>query len=248
MLIDVHCHLELLKDIHSVIKRAREARVGIIVYNSVNFKTMNLALKFAEKYDEIKIALGIYPIDMLKLSEKEINEQIDFIRKNKDKILAIGEVGIDLKEAFEFEKQKNNFLKFINLAKELDIPLIIHSRKAEEKVIEILEKENVEKVVMHCFNGNFNLVDRIIKNNWMITIPTNVTNSEHFQKVVQMVSIENLLCETDSPFLHPIKGMHNNEPANVIESYKMIAKIKKISLAEVENKIENNFKDIFKKL
>jgi TatD DNase family protein len=241
MFIDTHCHLELLKDIPKAINNAKKAGVEIIVYNSVNLKTMKLALELGEKYNEVKVALGIDPIEMLKLTEDEIKEDINFIRKNKDKIIAIGEVGIDLKESSEFEKQKKNFSRFINLASELNIPLIVHSRKAEEKVIEILEKENCKKVMMHCFNGNFKLIKRIIENNWILSIPTNVTNSEHFQKIIEIVPIKNLLCETDSPFLHPIKGAFPNEPANVIESYKMISKIKKISLKETEEKIQNNF-------
>ena len=245
MLIDSHCHLELLSDIPQVIENARKAGVSIIVYNSVNFETMKRALELSQKYPEVKAALGIYPIDMLKLTDGEIKEQMDFIKKNKDKIIAIGEVGIDLKESNDFEKQKNNFLKFTDLSKELDLPLIIHSRKAEEKVIEILEKEKCKKVVMHCFCGSFKLVDRIIQNNWTITIPTNVTISEHFQKIVKRVPIENLLCETDSPFLHPVKGKYNNEPANISESYKKISELKETKLKEIEKQIEINFKKLF---
>jgi TatD DNase family protein len=245
MLIDCHCHLELLKDINGVIERAREKRVGIIVYNSVNLETMRYALKLSEEYDEVKVALGIYPIDALKLGDKELDENIEFIRKNKDKIIAIGEIGIDLKENKDTEKQKINFIKFLKLAKELNLPVIIHSRKAENEVTDILEKENMKNVVMHCFNGNFRLIDKIVSNGWMLTIPTNVTYSEHFQKVIEKVDIKNLLCETDSPFLHFIKGERNNEPANVVESYRKIAEIKKLDLDYVEKIIEENFNRLF---
>ena len=270
MFIDSHCHLEMLKDISFVIERARKNKVGIIVYNSINFETMKYALDLSEKYSEVKVALGIYPIDALKLNETELKEQINFIRKNKKKIIAIGEIGIDLKESSDFEAQKDIFVKFIRLAQELNLPMFIHSRGAEERVIQILEEEKATKVVMHCFCGNFKLVDRIVKNGWMLTIPTNVTFSEHFQKVVERIPLDNILCETDSPFLHPIKGKRDNEPGNIIESYKMIAKIKKfpdenfsllksygtnekndfkikkLSLKEVEKKIEYNFKKLFK--
>jgi len=243
--IDSHCHLETLKDIEKVVERARKANVGVIVYNSINFETMKYALSLAEKYNEIKVALGIYPIDALKLSDYELNKEIDFIRKNRKNIIGIGEVGIDLKESKDFKKQEINFVKFIRLAKELDLPVFIHSRGAEEKVIEILEKENMEKVVMHCFCGSLKLVDRIIGNGWMLSIPTNITFSEHFQKVVERVPIQSLLCETDSPFLHPVKGERNNEPGNVVESYRKISEIKKLSLKEVEKKIEDNFNRLF---
>jgi len=245
MLIDAHCHLEFFKDVAGLMERARKNGVGIIVYNSVNFETMKYALKLAEKYSEIKVALGIYPIDALKLNDKELDEEIDFIRKNKERIIGIGEVGIDLKESSDVERQEEIFLKFINLAKELYMPIIIHSRGAEEKVINILERERVERVIMHCFSGNFKLVNRIIENGWYLTIPTNITFSEHFQKIVERADIKSLLCETDSPFLHPIKGKHDNEPANIIESYKKIAQIKKLSLNEAEKVIEENFKKLF---
>lgn len=244
--IDCHCHLEMLKDVEKVIERARKKKVGIIVYNSVNLETMKYALQLGEKYKEIKVALGIYPIDALKLSDEEMDREMDFIKKNKNKIVAIGEVGIDLKENPDFSSQEKNFIKFIRLAKELDIPIIIHSRKAEKEIIEILEREKAEKVVIHCFMGNFKLVDRIIQNNWFFNIPTNVTFSEHFQKIVEKVDIKNLFCETDSPFLHPVKGMRDNEPANIIEGYRKISEIKKISLKECEKQIENNFLRLFK--
>jgi TatD DNase family protein len=98
---------------------------------------------------------------------------------------------------------------------------------------------------MHCFCGNLKSVKRIIDNGWFLSIPTNVTFNEHFQKVAKLCPIEQLFCETDSPFLHPIKGEKNNEPANVICSYKKISEIRVISLKEVENQIERNFNKIF---
>ena len=98
---------------------------------------------------------------------------------------------------------------------------------------------------MHCFNGNLKLIKRIILNNWCLSIPTNVKHSEHFQKVIEITPLENLFCETDSPYLHPDREK-NNEPSNVIESYKKIAEIKSITLKEVEKQIEENYKNLFK--
>lgn len=243
--IDIHCHLELLDDIESVVKRAKENKVGVIVYNSVNSETMKNSLKLSEKYKEIKACLGIYPVDMLSMSDDEIKDAIDFIRKNKDKIIGIGEVGIDLKEASEIKKQKDNLTIFIRLAKELNIPIFIHSRAAEAIAVELLEEENARKVIMHCFNGNIKLVKRIIKNKWFLSIPTIITYSEHFKKVAEIAPIEQIFCETDSPFLHPIKGTRNNEPSNIVECYKKIAEIKKLNVKEVEENIEDNFKRLF---
>ncbi|KHO55087.1 MAG: TatD DNase family protein [archaeon GW2011_AR19] len=245
MFIDIHSHIDICKDIDTFIKNAKKKNVKILTAGT-SPKSNREILKLKIKYPEIKICLGIYPIDALKISEKEIDSEIEFIKKNKEKISAIGEVGIDLKHAKEdsLETQKENLKKFGNLAKELDIPIIIHSRKAEKECIELLEKLNYNKIIMHCFSGNMKLVSRIINNNWNLSIPANVKHSEHFQKIVEQTPIKQLFCETDSPFLHPDK-LRDNEPANVIESYKKISEIKKISLTEVEKKIEENYKRLF---
>lgn len=96
--IDVHCHLEICKDIDKCVKNAREKEVEIILTQGTSLETNRDALKLAEKYREVNTCLGIYPIDALKMSDKEIKKEIEFIRKNKDKIFGIGEVGIDFKE------------------------------------------------------------------------------------------------------------------------------------------------------
>ncbi len=245
MFIDIHSHLEICKPVNEKIENARKNNVKIILTCGTDKKTNRFALDLAKKFNEIKACLGIYPCDALKLSEKELEQEIEFIRKNKTLIVGIGEVGLDLKECSLIEKQKKNLEKFIKLAIELDKPIIIHSRKAEEIAIELLEKFNYKKIIMHCFSGKLKLVRRIIDNGWFFSIPTNITYSQHFQKVVEIVPLEQLFCETDSPFLHPFKK-RNNEPANVIESYKKIAEIKKISLKEIEKQVEENYKRIFK--
>ena len=249
MFIDIHCHLDYYNDgeIKEIIEKAEKNNVKLIISNGTNHITNKKVLEIAKKYSIVKPALGLYPIEALKMNEEEIDKEISFITENKDKIIAIGEVGIDFKESInkeENEKQKELFDKIVKLSIELDKPIIVHSRKAERECIEILEKNMAKKVVMHCFNGNFNLVDRIRENNWFISIPTNVVFSEHFQKIAKETDLKNLLCETDSPFLHPRKE-RNNTPENVIESYKKIAELKEISLEEVEKKLEENYKKIF---
>ena len=97
---------------------------------------------------------------------------------------------------------------------------------------------------MHCFSGKSRLIAQVAGNGWSFSIPANIKFSEHFQKLVKKVDIPQLLCETDTPFLHPDKK-RDNEPANVIESYKKIAEIKGISLQECEKTIEENYKRLF---
>lgn len=251
MFIDAHCHLDMLAKegiaVKKAVANAVKKDVEIIIVNGINPEHNREILELSEEFSEIKSALGMYPIDALKLSGKEIDDEIEFIRKNKNKIIAIGEIGLDLKEDElhkGFDKQKKTFEKFVKLAIEMKKPVIVHSRKAELETVELLEEVGAVRVVMHCFSGKMILVDRIVKNGWCLSIPANVRYSQQFQDVVKRVPVENLFCETDSPYLHPFKEWPN-EPANVVESYKKIAEIKGLSLKEVEKKIEENYKRIF---
>jgi len=243
--IDTHCHIDMMKDIDGIVERAIAKDVKIILNNGVDVKSNRKTLELAKKYPEVKSCLGIYPIEALKMSNEEIVDEMEFIRINKTNIVGVGEVGIDLKWGKDLEKQKEIFGKFIDLAKELDKPIIVHSRQAEEEVMNILKEKKAEKVVIHCFNGKIKLVDEAVEKGWLFSIPANICFSENFQKLVEKIPIENLLCETDSPYLHPEKGKKNNEPANVVKSYKKIAEIKELDVGEVEKNLEENFNKIF---
>ena len=246
--IDVHCHIDLCKEkAEEIVERAKKAGVSIMVNQGVNSDANRKCLELSSKFKEVKSALGIYPIDALKLDDREIDAEIEFIKKNKGRIVALGEVGLDFKEdSANKERQKNIFQKIIDLSFELDVPVIVHSRKAEKECVEMLEKAEANKVVMHCFSGNFNLVKRIIENKWFFSIPASIKFSEHFQKVARECPISQLFCETDSPYLHPDKE-RNNEPMNVVEGYKKIAEIKGINLDECERAIEKNYNGLFLK-
>src|SRR3989344_497780 len=129
----------IIKRAHSKGCSSKDNNVKIIVVNGTNHEQNILILDLAKKYPETKHTLGIYPLDALKLSDNEIDEEINFIIKNKDKIIAIGEVGLDLKEENlhkTLDKQKINLTKFVNLAIKLSKPVIIHSRKAELHTIQ----------------------------------------------------------------------------------------------------------------
>jgi len=242
MYIDIHCHLDLLKNPEAAIKKAIAKKVKLILTAGVDKKTNRASLALAKKHPEVKAALGVYPIDALKLSPKKLEEEFKFIKDQNP--AAIGEVGLDYKEPKETERQISIFRKFITLAIKLDKPIIVHSRKAEADCIGLLSELKAKKVIMHCFSGNHKLVQKIRDHNWYLSIPANVTTSHHFQKIVEETPLTQLFCETDSPFLHPHK-LPDNEPVNVIESYKKIAKIKKLSLKEVEKQIEDNYNSLF---
>ncbi len=269
-LIDVHCHLDharFKEDLDKVIERARKKNM-LVITSGVNPITNNIALGIAEKYDNVKVSFGMYPLDAL---EKEIEEsekmnkgesfpreiepfnltkELEYLKKNKKKFIAIGEIGLDYNwPEFQSEKikeeQKENFRKILEVAKEIDLPVIIHTRKAELDCIEILEQSGVRKVVLHCFMGRKHLIKRAAENGWYFSIPPIIKRLLHFQGLVEAVDLKQLLTETDAPYLSPEAG-ERNEPANVAITIKEIALIKRLSDEEVADAVWKNAEKLFK--
>jgi len=263
MLVDVHAHLDIEEffemkfDVVSILKKCADKRVVAIVAQGVNAESNRKVLEICKKNKIVKAALGIYPthcFEMIKEGKKkEFNEEIKFIDKQlKSKnAIAIGEVGLDYKEVEPTEENKkimkDCLREFLNLAKKHDVPIILHSRKAEQELIEFLEEEKMKnkKVIMHCFSGRKHLVKRVNDNGWFLTIPANVTRLEHFQYIAQDIPLSGLLTETDTPYLSP-DPKTLNDPSNVIYAIKKIAELKKMDEIEVSNIIYNNYQKLFK--
>ncbi|MFH1711064.1 MAG: TatD family hydrolase [Nanoarchaeota archaeon] len=261
-LIDIHAHLDharFKKDIDKIIENARKANVKVIINSGVNPTTNRIALELSKEYDIVKVSFGLYPLDALvkelESGEAEgfprdtevfdLDKELAWIEENKSSCVAIGEIGLDYNWVTGKEhEQKEIFEKILKVAKKLDKPVIIHSRKAESDAIEILEKMNMKKVVMHCFSGRKSLIKRAADNGWFFSVPPVIKRLQHFQTLVEMVPIEQLLTETDAPYLSPVAG-ERNEPANVSITVKEIAKIKKISEKEVADIIWENSKKLF---
>lgn len=256
-LVDVHCHMDEFfykDDLDAVIERARQNSTKIITAG-INPETNRFALKLKEMFpDIIYPTLGIYPPDALKndIAESEnklsldfnIDEEIKFISDNRDKIVGIGEVGMDFKDGTDYALQEEIFRKMIALAIKFGLPLVIHSRKAEEKVIGILEEYRYRKIVMHCFGGSHKLVRKIRENQWMFSIPTSAVRDEHFQRIIRETPMNQILTETDSPFLSPFRDK-KNEPSNVIETIKLISGLKNMPEEDIANIVAINAKRIF---
>lgn len=270
-LIDIHAHLDharFKKDLDEVVERARKKNM-IVITSGVNPITNKIALEISKKYpDIVKVSFGLYPLDALekeietakKINEEEtfprdikpfnLDNELNYLRKNKEKFIAVGEIGLDYNWP-EFqteeikEEQKKNFRKILDVAKEIDLPVVVHTRKAELDCIKILEKKKMKRVVLHCFCGKKSLIKSGVENGWYFSVPPIITRLQHFQMLVEMVPIEQLLTETDSPYLSPVAG-ERNEPANVEVTIKEIAKIKSLSKEEVVSEIFNNAKILFK--
>lgn len=246
MLFDVHAHLNYKafdKDRDEVIRRAEQAGMVAIIENGTDVESNRRVLELAKNHKIVFPALGIYPSEALVMSDEEFEKELEFI--SKQNIVAIGEVGLDFFKVPNHEKQERIFLKFIELAKKMDVPMIVHSRGAEERVFELLQQQGAKKVVMHCFSGSLELAEKAEKAGYMFSIPPAIANSKKFQKLAKRISVSQLLTETDSPFLSPVPK-ERNEPKNVEVVLKKISEIKKLEFSEVKKIFFMNFRRFFR--
>ena len=242
MLIDVHAHLhfkEIINDIDNILKRAEENNFKAILNSGTSLESNKITLELSKKYDLIKPSLGIYPTEI-----SDLDKELNFIEENKKEVYAIGEIGLDFKEAKNFEEQKKNFLRIIDFAEKIKKPIIVHSRKAEREALEILETSRIKNVILHCFTGKMKLVERAIDLNCSFSIPPVIVRLEHVKKAVEILPTTKILTESDAPFLSPYPGKFN-EPSFIKETIRMISAIKKLEHEEVEKIIYMNFQKIF---
>ncbi len=257
MFIDIHSHLDyepLFSEIGSVVKNASSSGLKIVVTAGIHPESNRAALKLAAGYDIVKATLGLYPVDALQNELEEngqagtysvdVDKEIAFIRENREKIVAIGEIGLDFKTGKDKDEQIKLFRQMLDLALELDKPVVIHSRKAESDALDILDDYKGLRVILHCFSGKKKLVIKARDKGYFLTVPTNVVRSQQFQDMIRMVPLRQLFCETDSPYLSPFREKRN-EPAFVVESYKKIAEIKGMDISEAANIIYNNWQRVF---
>src|SRR3989344_38693 len=247
MLIDVHTHLDdkqFIVDLDKVLDRIKEN--FIVVNNGVDVGSNRKTLELAGKHNFIKASLGLHPVDALKLSEEEIDKEISFISKNKNKIISIGEIGLDyhwVKEDKDKKRQKKIFEKMLILAEKIKKPAIVHSRKAVDDVLEILTSFKI-KVILHSFESKKNLVKKAIERQFYFSIPPSVVRSTYFQDLVSLVPFNLILTESDAPYLGPFKNKRN-EPSYIAHTIKKISEIKKLNVNKVENSIYRNYRLVF---
>ncbi len=260
--VDAHMHLDherFKDDILKVVNSAEKLGVKTIVASGVNPSTNRKVLELSKKYKIVKCSFGIYPVDAISNKLKDVgdesymrfverfdvDEELKWIEKNKDSCVAIGEVGLDFKIIPGTEDlQEPIFRKIIQLAKKLNKTLVIHSRKAELRAIEIMEEEGANKVLMHCFSGKKSLIRRCVENGWYLSIPAVITRLEHFKMMAEIVPLENLMTETDAPYLASVAG-ERSEPSDVVGTVSEIAKIKDVSVEIVAKEILKNAKRLF---
>jgi len=247
-LIDVHAHIcseDFDADRAVVLQKAQEAGVTTILDSGESITENDKVLLLSEQFPILKPCAGFSPKNLKQADAKLVQ---DHIRANANKFIAIGEVGLDywcVKEHADREKQKQIFASFVELAKELDKPLIVHSRSAGKYAIEILKKHNASQVCMHAFDGSAENARIGADLGYFFSIPPSIVRSEQKQKMVLVLPLDNILLESDAPSLSPVIDKRN-VPANVLVSLKEVAKIKGLTKAEIAKKTIENAKKLFK--
>ncbi|WEL23260.1 TatD family hydrolase [Candidatus Nanohalovita haloferacivicina] len=243
--VDAHCHIDFDQfkdDREEVIERSKE-ELEFIVNAGSCVENNEQALKLQEKYPDFVVAnLGLHPTYTEKFDQlEEVKEQI----RDNDPV-AVGEIGLDhhhITDEAVRDRQREVFREMLALAEDLEKPVVVHSRDAEREAVEIISEYDLPGVMLHCFNGSVELATDAVEKGFLIGVTTQVLYSNRVQNIVRDIDVDNLLLETDSPFLY--RG-DRNEPLNVAESAKKIAEIKELNEEEVIESTTGNARKLFR--
>lgn len=264
---DTHCHLmsehyvedEVLK----LLKDAYLAGVGSILNVGFTLKSSQAAVSQVsefendEKIPQLYAAVGIHPTEVAEFENFQKNEVMIELKKliQTGKVLAVGEIGLDYFHKFtSVEKQKKWFIEQLRLAKEHQLPVLLHIRNAFEDALQIIKDENITRGVLHCFTGTKEVADKFIKQGFYISFAGNVTykNAVTLQEVAKTIPMNRILVETDAPYLtpepkrgrNPKQGLTVNNPENIIFTVKKIAELKNIT-KQVDSVIKTTRENAF---
>lgn len=252
MIIDTHAHLfydDIVADMHGVLERAAESGVSRIIIPAVDLVTSKKIISLCDKYDMLYGAVGFHPCDIKDTNSDDIKLLEEFT--SHPKIVAIGEIGLDYywDDSFK-DKQFFFFREQIELAKEKNLPVIIHTRSSTSDAVKIIKENYDEKLKgqFHCFSGNENDLAEILKlGNFYLSFCGNVTYKK-FADINSVINtpVEKLLSETDTPYLTPVPNRgKKNEPAYLKYTLQKIAEIKQIENNLLEDIVYNNCIKLF---
>lgn len=247
MFTDTHCHIykEYYKNLDEIINNAKNNKVNRMINNGCNSASNKEVLELLKKYDTMYGALGIHPESVETYQESDIT----FIKNNleNDRIIAIGEIGLDYHYTKENKEEQKKLLEVqLSIAEKHNLPVIIHSREATEDTINILKKYNL-KGVIHSFSGSYETAQIYIKMGYLLGINGVITfKNSKLKEVIKKIPLKNIILETDSPYLtpEPYRGKRN-EPARILDIAKFICELKGVSLEELARITNDNIKRIF---
>lgn len=247
--IDAHAHFEFYKkEAPQVIEECRK-ELKAVVDSITEYRKTHVwkSWKLLKPYfGFIFPTLGYHPNEARRGNWEKVKKVEDFIREHKDEIVAVGEIGLDYHYAENEEQRKNQrviFEHFIELAVEFKLPVVIHAREAEKEAFEIVQKYGV-KAYFHSFAGSPELAREIAENDHLVGINTGITFIPEVREAARVLEPEEILVETDSPYMSPLKGQRN-KPCYVRVAIEEVAKRKEIEFEEVERITEKNAVEFF---
>lgn len=254
MFFDSHTHMndaQFDMDRADALRRAHETyHVSYLLNVGFNRKTILSTLALSEQYDFVYAAIGWHPIDAIDCTDQDL-EWIRTLAEHP-KVVALGEMGLDYHwDRSPKEIQADVFRQQIRLAREVDLPIVIHNREASEDVMRILAEENAQEVggVMHCFSGDLAMMEHCLELNFMIGLggPVTFKNAKLPKQIAVHVPAESLLIETDAPYLapHPYRGKRN-ETGYVSLVAEKIAELRNVSVSELAQITTQNAKRLFR--
>ncbi len=254
MWVDTHCHpfsRPYNQDREAVIERARRVGVEKMIVVGFDSFTNRAALKLAEAHDFMWATLGVHPCECSELTDFEL----EFIRKearSNKRVVALGEMGLDYHHmSFPKDVQEETFRKQVALAKELDLPCIVHSRDSAEDTLRILLEEKAEKVVFHCYTYDYEFGKKVWDAGFYTSFSGVVTypQAKDIQEAAQKGPLDLFLVETDCPYLAPqsIRGKRN-EMANVVEVGQKIAELRNVSPETISKETTANALRLFHRM
>ena len=253
-LVDSHCHLDMetyRDDLTSVLHTARSHGVNTVITIGIDLQSSHRAIKLAMQHQMVKATVGIHPHDVGKISKKEIEEISKLIEKQRNNVVGYGEIGLDyVKKYSPPELQKLYLREQLALAKNHNLPVIIHDREAHDDILDILKKFAPFESggVMHCFSGDLEYAKKVLDLGFHISIPGIVTykNALTLQNVAKSIPLNSLLLETDGPFLapEPYRGKRN-EPLLLLYTAEKVAKLRNTGIEEIAYATTQNASRLF---
>ena len=251
MFIDTHAHLsfpEFKDDVDQVIERAKQAGVGKIINVGCDLKSCSTVQELSTKYGFIYSTLGMRPYEAKFVDSALMSKSFEQAKAD-NKIVASGEIGLDyFKAQIPHEEQIRAFKLQLDLARSLNLPVIIHSRSSEEDVLKVLDEFKGIRFVFHCYAGDLDTAKEVWKRGGMTSFTGILTypKAQNVQDVVYEAPVEQIMIETDCPFLAPqaYRGKQN-EPAYVVEVANEIQKIRGMRMSNLEAQLQENSERFF---
>ena len=240
-LCDTHFHLTLNDDIDSIINRAKESGVENFILSACSLNDIKDSLEIINKYEDIYLTIGLHPDEVKDFNKDTINYLEELINNNS-KIIGIGEIGLDYFHNKDNKEQQIKLFKAqLDLAKKLDMPVVIHSRDATSDTYNILKEYNL-KTTIHCFTGSLETANLYIKEGYLLGIGgVSTFKNTNLKNTLKSIPLENIVFETDSPYLSPVPFRGQiNEPKNISIICDNLCSIKNIKREEIIKVTTNN--------